>query len=174
MSNEPAKPDIKDISAAYPAGSQRETYVLIFVALIGLAGLALLQFSRKSPSSHAANRALVQAENRQGAGDAQASAPLQKIPGELLRFSKQPEAYQPFRFVMAKFSQGAVYEMDLGDGSPRKMFVNGSVQHTYKHSGPSCVTLYARYDGQEVQLDTLHVIVANKKEDVEVLNAIDY
>jgi hypothetical protein len=173
MSKDALNQDIKNISIVYPKGNQRETIILIIVAVIGLSGLALLQFSRKSPSNRLGNRALVQAENQNQVSEA-ASAPLQKIPGELLRASENPEAYKPFRFLMSKFSQGAVYEMDLGDGTPRKAFVNGSVQHIFKRPGSSYVTLYAKYDGQEVQLDTLHIIVGNKKEDHMLLPTIDY
>lgn len=173
MSKDALNQDIKNISIVYPKGNQRETIILIIVAVIGLSGLALLQFSRKSPSNRLGNRALVQAENQNQVSDA-ASAPLQKIPGELLRTSENPEAYKSFRFLMSKFSQGAVYEMDLGDGSPRKAFVNGSVQHVFKRSGSSYVTLYAKYEGQEVKLDTLHIVVGNKKKDDEMLHRIDF
>jgi hypothetical protein len=173
MSKDTLNQDIKDIPIAYSKGNHRETIILVIVAVIGLAGLALLQFSRKSPSNRLGNRALVQAENQNQVSEA-ASAPLQKIPGELLRTSENPEAYKPFRFLMSKFSQGALYEMDLGDGSPRKSFVNGSVQHTFKRPGSSYVTLYAKYEGQEVKLDTLHIVVGNKKEDDAMLPAIDY
>jgi hypothetical protein len=153
-------------------GNSRETTLLIIVAVVGIAGLAVLQFSRKSPANRSGDRALVQAEN-QNTADPQASAPIQKIPGELLRTSEYPEAGKPFKFLMSKHSQGAVYELDLGDGSPRKQFVNGAVQHTFKRPGSTCVTLYAKYEGDQVLLDTLCKIIANRKEEAIVVPAVD-
>jgi len=149
-------------------GKNRETILLIIVALFGVAGLVALQFSRKDRARASGDKSLVQAENQTGNTDAQASAPIQKIPGELLRTSEYPEAGRPFKFYMVKSSQGPDYTLDFGDGSPRKPFVNGPVQHTFKKHGPCVVTLYARYDGQEVALDTLRKIVARVKEDVLV------
>lgn len=149
-------------------GSNRETILLIIVALFGVAGLVALQFSRKDRSRATGDKSLVQAENQTNSADAAASAPIQKIPGELLRTSEYPEAGRPFKFFMVKYSQGPDYTLDFGDGSPRKKFVEGSVQHTFKKHGPCVVTLYASYDGQEVALDTLRKIVARVKEDVLV------
>jgi hypothetical protein len=145
----------------------RETLLLIIVALFGIAGLIALQFSRKDPARRSGDKSLVQAENQTNS-DAQASAPIQKIPGELLRTSEYPEAGRPFKFFMVKYSQGPDYTLDFGDGSPRKPFVDGSVQHTFKNHGPCVVTLYASYEGQEVALDTLRKIVARVKEDALV------
>jgi hypothetical protein len=151
----------------------RETILLIVVALFGIGGLAVLQLSRKNNNKNA-ERALVQAENPQGNADPQAAAPIEKIPGELLRTSLYPEAGQPFRFLMSKYSQGATYELDMGDGSPRKAFVNGTVEHTFKKAGPCCVTLYARYENQVVQLDTMCKRVANRKKEEVVAPIVDY
>jgi hypothetical protein len=152
----------------------RETTLLIIVALFGLTGLLALLLSRREPAARAAEKSLVQAENQDNSADAQASMRIQKIPGELLRSSEYPEAGQPFRFYMLKYSQGPVYELDFGDGSPRKTFVNGSVQHTFRKSGPCLVTLYARYEGEEVLLDTLrHRVVSNKKLDDDLAPIID-
>jgi hypothetical protein len=155
-------------------GKNRETILLTIVAVFGLAGLAVLQFSKKNLAGHAADRALVQADNQHNNADPLSSAPLQKIPGELLRTSEYPEQGRPFKFVMSKFSQGAIYELDLGDGTPRKAFVNGTVQHTFKKSGPCCVTLFAKYDGQEAMLDTLCKIVAHRKQDAILAPIVDY
>lgn len=149
-------------------GKNRETMLLVIVALFGIAGLIALQFSRKEPARRSGDKSLVQAANEAANADAQASAPIQKIPGELLRTSEYPEAGRPFKFFMIKYSQGPEYTLDFGDGSPRKPFVDGSVQHTFKKHGPCVVTLYARYEGQEVALDTLRKIVARVKEDALV------
>lgn len=147
-------------------GKNRETILLIIVALFGVAGLIALQVSRKNALNRAENRAVVQVESPENVNNPEASAPIQKIPGELLRTSEYPEAGKPFKFYMSKYSQGPVYELDFGDGSPRKPFSGSAVQHTFKKHGPCVVTLYARYEGQEVALDTLRKIVARQKEDV--------
>jgi hypothetical protein len=149
-------------------GKNRETTLLIIVALFGLAGLVALQFSRRETTARTGDKSLVQAENQNTNADPEASDPIQKIPGELLRTSEYPEAGRPFKFYMVKYSQGPEYTLDFGDGTPRKPFVNGAVQHTFKKHGPCVVTLYARYEDQEVALDTLRKIVARVKEDVFV------
>ncbi len=154
-------------------GIERETALLIGVALVGLIGLAVLQFARKD-ATQPKEKSLVQAENQQHSSDAQTSAPLQRIPGELLRTSEYPEAGKPFKFYMIKSSTGPKYELDFGDGSPRKSFVEGVVSHTFKKHGPCMVTLYASYEGQEVRLDTLRKVVARVKIDAPVAPIIDF
>lgn len=155
-------------------GKNKETILLIIVALFGVAGLVALQLSRRNTVNRAGNRAVVQVENAENTNNPESSAPIQKIPGELLRTSEYPEAGKPFRFYMSKYSQGPEYELDFGDGSPRKKFVDGSVQHVFKKHGPCVVTLYARYEGQEITLDTLRKIVARVKIDAPVAPIIDY
>ena len=154
-------------------GKQRETALLIGMAVIGLAGLIALQLARKN-ATQPKEKSLVQAENKQQSTDAQTSAPLQRIPGELLRTSEYPEAGKPFKFFMIKSSNGPTYELDFGDGSPRKTFVDGAVTHTFKHHGPCMVTLYATYEGEEVRLDTLQKVVASVKIEAPVAPIIDY
>ena len=154
-------------------GIARETVLLIGVASVGLIGLLVLQFARKD-ASQPKEKSLVQAESQQQSTDAQTSAPLQRIPGELLRTSEYPEAGKPFKFYMIKSSTGPKYELDFGDGSARKPFVDGVVSHTFKKHGPCMVTLYASYEGQEVRLDTLRKVVARVKIDAPVAPIIDY
>jgi PKD domain len=151
----------------------RETILLVVVAVIGLAGLAALQFGKKG-KSNSDQKTLLQAEGQQKAIDAQAAAPIQRIPGELLRTSEYPEAGRPFKFFMSKSSQGPEYALDFGDGSPKKVFKNGYVTHTFKKSGPCIVTLYASYEGQQVQLDTMRKIVARVKENAALGPVVDY
>ena len=154
-------------------GKKRETTLLIIVAAVGVIGLLALQLSRKDPISRSGDKSLVQAENQNTTADPQASAPIQKIPGELLRTNHYPEAGQPFKFYMIKYSQGPVYELDFGDGSPRKPFVNGVVEHTFTKQKKCFVTLYARYEGEEIVLDTLSKIIAHKKHVEEIAPIID-
>lgn len=150
----------------------RETVLLIIVAAVGLAGLLALQLGRKSPGRKG-EKTVIQTENARTA-DPEAAARTQKIPGELLRTSEYPEAGRPFRFFMTKHSQGAVYELDAGDGTPRKPFVDGAVQHTFLKSGPCCVTLFARHNNEEILLDTLCKVVANRKKEAPIVPVVDY
>ncbi len=154
-------------------GKNRETTLLIVVALIGLTGLGILQFAKKE-NAHSDQKSLLQAEGQQNKVDAQASAPIQQIPGELLRTSEYPEAGRPFKFYMSRSSQGPQYALDFGDGGPRKVFKNGFVTHIFNKSGPCVVTLFATYEGQQVELDTLRKIVARAKVDAPVGPVIDY
>jgi hypothetical protein len=152
----------------------RETMLLVAVALFGLAGLAYLQFSKKTPARTSQDTTLVQTKGEEGAVDAQTAAPVQKIPGQLLRTSEYPEAGKPFTFYMTQHSPGAVYELDLGAGV-RKAFVDGKVGHTFKGSGGCFVRLYAKYEGQEILLDTLSTrVVAQKVVRKPVSSFIDY
>jgi hypothetical protein len=163
---------MENTSPPKPTKKNREMLLLTIVAIVGLAGLAVLQFARKGPSNNT-EKNIVQADNQSVHTTAQTAAPIQQVPGELLRTSEHPEAGKPFRFKMAKFAQGATYELQFADGS-RKQFKNGEVNHTFPKSGPVVVTLYARFEGQEVRLDTLHRIVARRAEKIEVAPIIDY
>lgn len=157
-------------------GKNREVILLVLVALIGAAGLLALQFARKTPSSHTDERSLVQSGAQTKAADGAASAPIQTIPGNLIsRDEEYPEVGQPFVFRMANFSQGAVYELDMGDCSGRRHFTNGELRYTYQRSGEFQVTLYAKYEGQEVKLQTVtkKVVVSRKPERVEVVPIIE-
>ncbi|MBP6812862.1 MAG: hypothetical protein KA138_15145, partial [Saprospiraceae bacterium] len=129
-------------------GLNRETILLVVVAVFGLAGLAVLQFAQKGPSD-SDDKALVQTENQQVSSDAQTAAPFQKISGKLLETDKLPEAGQPFKFYLIESTNGPIYELDLGDGKPRRPFVNGEVDCIFPEQKSFPVTLYARYEGQE-------------------------
>lgn len=159
-----------------PAGKNREIILLVLVALLGAAGLLVLQLARKTPGSRTDERALVQTEGQNRTGDATTSAPLQKIPGNLVtKDTDYPEVGQPFVFRMANFSQGAVYELDTGDGSPRKPFKDGRLTHVYQRKGKYEVTLYARFEGQEAKLETVSktVIVPPKPQNEMVTPIIN-
>ena len=158
-----------------PKGKNRETVLLIVVAVFGLAGLAVLQLARKRPTARTEDRAVVQTQNESTA-DAQAAAQYQTVTGKLMHPNiKWIEVGQPFTFYMDQPVQGAVYELDLGDGSPRKIFQNNTVQHVFRKNIKYCqIILYAKYNGEVVALDTLSRPVQRKAENInEVVNDID-
>jgi len=155
-------------------GLNRETILLVVVAVFGLAGLAVLQFAQKGPSD-SDDKALVQTENQQVSSDAQTAAPFQKITGKLLETDKLPEAGQPFKFYLIESTTGPSYELDLGDGKPRRPFVNGEVDCIFPDQKSFPVTLYARYEGQEVVLQKIsQLVLAHKKKTNPVGNVVDY
>lgn len=157
-------------------GKNREVVLLVVVALIGAIGLLVLQFARKTPASRTDERSMVQSGAQKPAHTEAASAPIQKIPGNLVsRDEEYPESGQPFVFKMANFSQGAVYELDPGDGSGRQVFNNGVLRYTYARTGEFQVSLFAKYDGEEVKLQTItkKVVVPPKPEKVDIGQFID-
>ena len=155
-------------------GINRENILLIALAIFGLGGLAVLQFAQKGPSEED-KKALVQAESKQVSTDAQTSAKFQKITGKLLATDKLPEAGQPFKFYLIESTNGPEYELDLGDGKPRRPFVNGVVECIFPNQKSFPVTLYARYDGQEVVLQRIQqLVLAHKKRTNPVGNVVDY
>jgi hypothetical protein len=95
--------------------SNRETAILIVVAVLGLRGLGAVQMARNA-QRRTNERVVLQSGSTQGTTPAVASdAPkLQKIPGNLLRVNEQPEAGRPFLFEMDNVAKGATYELFLG------------------------------------------------------------
>ncbi|TNE58703.1 MAG: hypothetical protein EP344_09765 [Bacteroidetes bacterium] len=158
------------------SGKNREMILLIVVAVIGAIGLIALQLARKTPAGLADERSMVQS-GAQKTGNAEAkSAPIQRIPGNLVtRDEEYPEVGQPFVFRMTNFSQGAVYELDPGDGSARQVFKDGKLRYTYRKTGEYAISLYAKYEGQEVKLQTIkkRVQVPPKPEQVEIAPFIE-
>lgn len=155
-------------------GFNRETILLVVVAVFGLAGLAVLQFAQKGPSD-SDEKALVQAETQQTSTDAQTAAPFQKITGKLLKTNILPEAGQPFKFFLIESTTGPSYELDLGDGKPRRPFVNGTVDCIFPEQKSFPVTLYARYEGQEVMLQRIdQLVLGHKKKTNPVGEVVDY
>ena len=155
-------------------GLNRETILLVAVAVFGLAGLAVLQFAQKGPSD-SDDKAIVQTENQQISTDAQTAAPFQKITGKLLHTNKLPEAGQPFKFFLVESTTGPTYELDLGDGKARRPFVNGEVECIFPEQKTFPVTLYARYEGQEVVLQRIDkLVLAHKKKTNPVGTVVDY
>lgn len=132
----------------------RETWLLVLLVLFGAIGLGVLQFARKNPGGGNEDRALVQAKGTEGAADPEATRQIQRIPGNLLHEYEPPEQDRPYRVVMENFGQGTIYELDYGEGV-RKTFDKNELWFTFRKDGLHVLTLFARYDGQEVQLDTL-------------------
>ncbi|HMX40570.1 MAG TPA: hypothetical protein PK971_16305 [Saprospiraceae bacterium] len=153
-----------------PRRKNRETILLAAVAILGLVGIVALQVARKRPSARSADRAVVQAQNESTA-DAQASAKYQRVTGRLMHRDIQwIEVGQPFTFYMDQPVQGAIYELDLGDGSPRKLFKDNKVQHVFQKNIKQCrIVLFAKYNGEEVALDTLTYPVQKRAEKIHVI-----
>ncbi len=155
--------------------SNRETAILIVVAVLGLAGLGALQVARNA-QRRTNERVLLQTGSTQGTTAVVApDAPkLQKIPGNLLRVNEQPEAGRPFLFEMANFAKGATYELDLGDGNRKAFGENGVLRHTYRKPGAYQVTLWAKYEDQEEMVQTVTKQVAQAVQNEEIAPIIDY
>lgn len=155
-------------------GVNRETVLLIALAAVGLVGLLVLQFARKSPARNAADKTLVQNQGQEAQADAQATQSIQKIEGELWRTTDEyVEAGKPFKFKLKKFSPGAVYELELSNGL-RRPFVDGSLSYTFNKGQEVTVALYAQYEGRTIKLDSMRVLVAAHKPQKEVImKAVD-
>ncbi len=155
--------------------SNRETSILIVVAVLGLLGLGALQVARNA-QRRTNERVLLQTGTAQGTAPAAApDAPkLQKIPGNLLRVNEQPEAGRPFLFEMDNVAKGAVYELDLGDGNRKTFDANGVLRHTYRKPGAYQVTLWAKYEDQVEQVQTITKQVAQAVQEEVVAPIIDY
>ena len=151
----------------------RETLLLILLAVVGGIGLIVIQFTRKSSVGRNEERFLVQAKGSEGQADPQATQQIQHIPGNLLHEYEKPEQDRPYKVVMENFSQGAVYELDYGEGV-RKTFEKKELLFTFKKAGPHVLTLFAKYDGQEVQLDTLFRRVSPRPKIVPIGPIVDY
>jgi hypothetical protein len=155
----------------------KETILLGGAALIGLAGLAVLQFGSKAPNRNAEDRVMIQAETKAEAADAEAAARVQKVTGQLYRHQGKyrPEEGKPTQFRLEKFSPGAVYEIQFSNGERRPFDSQGYVRYTFKRQGSHSVRLYALYEGQEVVLDSMSFVVAAPKPKMErVGSAVDF
>jgi hypothetical protein len=144
--------------------SNRETSILIVVAVLGLLGLGALQVARNA-QRRTNERVLLQTGTAQGTAPAAApDAPkLQKIPGNLLRVNE-----------MDNVAKGAVYELDLGDGNRKTFDANGVLRHTYRKPGAYQVTLWAKYEDQVEQVQTITKQVAQAVQEEVVAPIIDY
>lgn len=155
-------------------GLNRETILLIVVAVFGVAGLIALQVAQNNDANKD-SKALVQSESQQVSSDAQTSEKYQKITGKLLATNKLPEAGQPFKFYLIESSIGPTYELDLGDGKARRPFINGEVECIFPEQKSFPVTLYASYEGQEVMLQRIdQLVLAHKRKVNPVGKVVDY
>ncbi|MBL7807364.1 MAG: hypothetical protein JNN28_06110 [Saprospiraceae bacterium] len=155
-------------------GLNRETILLIVVAVFGVVGLIALQVAQNNDANKD-SKALVQSESQQVSSDAQTSEKYQKITGKLLATNKLPEAGQPFKFYLIESSIGPTYELDLGDGKARRPFINGEVECIFPEQKSFPVTLYASYEGQEVMLQRIdQLVLAHKRKVNPVGKVVDY
>ncbi len=157
-------------------GQKREVILLAVIAIAGAVGLLFLQFARKTPATRTDERSMVQSGAQKNKATAALSAPIQTITGDLvMRDEEYPEVGQPFTFRMTNFAQGAVYELDPGDGSGRRAFQDGALQYIYSRSGDFQISLWAKFEGQEVKLKTItkRVKVPPRPEKVEIAPFID-
>lgn len=157
-------------------GQKREIILLAVIGIAGIAGLLILQFARKTPASRTDDRSMVQSAAQKNVGTGTLSAPIQTVTGDLVvRDEEYPEVGQPFVFRMTNFSQGAVYELDPGDGSRRQAFQDGTLKYTYARTGDFQISLWAKYEDQEVKLKTItkKVKVPPPPEKVEIAPFID-
>ncbi len=153
--------------------TNRETWLLVLLVMFGAVGLGVLQFARKSPGGRTEDRALVQAKGTEGVVDPEATRKIQSIPGNLLHIHKRPELGQPYRVVMENFGKGTVYDLEYGKGL-RKTFVSQELWFTFPDTGRYVLKLFAKYEGQEVQLDTLQRVVSRRPKVSKVLPTVDY
>jgi hypothetical protein len=140
---------------------KKEGLILALVAVIGLAGLLLLQFARKSQTAGADAKTVVQNQNNT-AGSVEAGQPkIQKVPGNLLHEQQQPEMNVPFVYELIDFSPGGIYQLDPGDGGQHQTFQNGKLTYTYRKPGIFFATVYAIDQGQQYKIITSRKQVAN-------------
>ncbi len=160
-----------------PFSSKREMFLLLALVVIGIAGLVALQLAQRTPGSRSDERTMVQSAAQKTEAPAPLSAPIQRITGDLVnRDEEYPEVGQPFTFQLTNYSQGAVFELDFGDGSPRRAFQDGKLRYTYKKAGDYQISLWAKYEGEEVKLKTItkKVKVPPPAERVHVGTVVDF
>lgn len=141
---------------------RKEGLILAIVAVIGIAGLLLLQMARRSKNSGSDNKTVIQNQAQSGNNaNQQAQSSIQQVPVNLLRVNEQPEMNKPFMYELADYSQGGVYQLDPGDGSPRQAFTAGKLSYTYRRPGSFQVSIYAIDGASEYKMLTVNKEVAN-------------
>ena len=141
---------------------RKEGLILAIVAIIGISGLVLLQMARRSKSGNADQKTVIQNQDQAGNNpNGQAQSNIQQVPVNLLRVNEQPEMNKPFIYELADYSQGGVYQLDPGDGSPRQSFTAGKLSYTYRRPGAFQVSIYALDGASEYKMLTVKKEVAN-------------
>ena len=121
---------------------KKEGMVLALVAVVGIAGLVLLQFIRKGGEDVADNKTVVQNQHTNTPAATVQTETIQKLPANLLRVNEQPEMNMPFVFELADFSSSGTYQLDPGDGAALQTFSNGKLSYTYHRPGTFSVSIY--------------------------------
>ncbi len=150
--------------------------MLLTIIAIGIAGLVGLQLAQRTPSARTDERTMVQSAAQKNEAPAPLASPIQRITGDLVnRDEEYPEVGQPFTFQLTNYSQGAIFELDPGDGSPRQVFKDGRLRYTYKKAGNYQISLWARFEGEEVKLKTISkkVVVPPATNSVKVGTLMD-
>jgi hypothetical protein len=140
---------------------KKEGLILALVAIIGIGGLVLLQFARKSQTTGSDNKTVVQNQQNNAGTTDNGQPKIQKVPGNLLHEQEQPEMNVPFIYELTDFSPGGIYQLDPGDGGQRQTFQNGKLTYTYRKAGVFFASVYALDQGQEYKIITSRKQVAN-------------
>lgn len=154
---------------------RKETIFLAALAILGLAGLVVLQFSREQSGQNASQRSIVQNTVRPQVAPAAEQRSTQRITGNLLDVNVDSEAGKPYFFRMTNHAMGATYILDPGDGSKQIPFDDkGRAKHTFQRPGVYNVTLYANYEGLSATLQTIRHQVGQPIQKEKVSTIIDY
>ncbi len=158
----------------------QENALLAFLFVCGLSGLIIVQYHSQNASKTECKSSIYLPEPPSSAiakadilAEKTATDTKPEVKGRLLSTSLQPEVYQPFTFKMLDYTEGILYELDLGNGDILP-FKHGALQYTYRLSGPQTVTLYANYNNQRQKIDALPIQVARAVVVEEIAKVIDY
>ncbi len=136
--------------------SRQEMILLAALIAVGLGGLIALQWAQQAPAKLSEERSVVQSAAQKSESPQPEAPPVQRVRGDLVdRDEEYPEVGQPFTFRLTNCSPGAIFELDPGDGSPRQVFRNGQLRYTYKRAGSYQISLWAKFEGEEVKLKTI-------------------
>jgi hypothetical protein len=154
---------------------RKETIFLGAIALLGLAGLVVLQFSREQSGQTTSQKSIVQNTIRAQDAPAAEQRSTQRISGNLLNVNVDSEAGKPYFFRMTNHAMGATYILDPGDGSkPIPFDDQGRAKHTFRLPGVYKVTLSANYEGQSATLQSIQHQVGQPIQKEKVSTIIDY
>lgn len=153
--------------------TKREAVWLGLLLLVGLGGLAVLQWRREqTPTAAPLEKVAVQQQETPTSATPVQPA-VQAIPGNFMAVNDDAEAGSPYTFRIQDFSKDITYLVDFGDAT-RATMQNGQARHTYKKMGQYNVHLYALYQGDTLLLKTMQKKVGRPIEREKVAPAIDY